>query len=65
MSRDNFGEWIKVKCGFFLFFDGASKGNLGTVRGGGIILDLNKQVSTRFAWGLGFTYNNQVEYWAL
>ena len=48
-----------------IFFDGASKGNLGNVRVGGLIFFLGGLLQTSFSWGLGQLSNNQEELYAL
>ena len=48
-----------------LFFDGASKGNLGVAGAGGILLDPREQIEKTFAWGLGHKMNNKAEWMAL
>lgn len=44
-----------------IFFDGASKGNLGTTGVGGLILFPDRLSETGFSWGLGTSSNNQAE----
>ena len=48
-----------------IFFDGASKGNLGKDGAGGFIYYLGGMLETSFSWGVGHVSNNQAELYAL
>lgn len=48
-----------------IFFDGASKGNLGTVGTRGLILSPDRLNKISYSWGLGISSNNQVESYSL
>lgn len=48
-----------------MFFDGASKGNLGPSGGGGVILAPSGSTRSTFAWGLGIQTNNSAEFYAM
>ena len=45
--------------------DGASKGNLGHARSGGVLLDQTGKIVLNFAWGLGQKTNNIAEILAI
>ena len=57
--------WLQEWNSYALFFDGASKGNLGVVGAGGILLDPRGKTEKTFAWGLGHKTNNEAEWMAL
>lgn len=65
MEEKELKEWRKGKHNFYLYFDGASKGNLGEERGGGLLLDTDEKEEIKYAWGLGLSTNNEVEYLSL
>ena len=44
-----------------LFFDGASKGNPGLARCGGVITEANGTVLSNYSWGLGIESHNKAE----
>ena len=48
-----------------IFFDGASKGNLGKFGTGGLIFYLGGKLETSFNWGVGHLTNNQAKLFAL
>ena len=58
LSADTFSHWWKSKGAFTIFFDGASKGNLGVAGVGGLIYSLDKEFFFSFCWGLGICSNN-------
>ena len=65
MAEQDFLKWRSSLDEWYLFFDGASKGNPGKAGGGGIILEPTGSTKLSFAWGLGFASNNQAEFLAL
>lgn len=48
-----------------IFFNGASKGNPGTSRTGGIIYSTDGQKQDNFCWGLGQSTNNHAKFLSL
>ena len=48
-----------------MFFDNASKGNLGISGAGGLVISPDRLTETIFSWGLGFMSNNQDESYSL
>ena len=48
-----------------IFFDGASKGNPGKARAGGLIFYPGGRLETSFSWGVGQLTNNQAKLFAL
>jgi ribonuclease HI len=65
MEEQEFEEWKRKENKYILLFDGASKGNSGVARGGGILVGPNGLLEIRFAWGLGIETNNIAEALAL
>jgi ribonuclease HI len=65
MEEQDFLKWISALDEWCLFFDGASKGNPGQARGGGIITEPSGTIHLSYAWGLGHVSNNHAEYLAL
>eukprot|EP00253_Pinus_taeda_P017214 PITA_17214 len=61
LTKDDFGKWLLSKNTHSLFFDGASKSNLGAAGAGGIILDPSGATVSYFEWGLGRLSNNRAE----
>ena len=46
-------------------FDGASKGNPGEARGGGIIIEPGGKIMTEYYWNIGYNTNNMAEAYGL
>lgn len=65
LEEQEFIKWRSALGEHCLFFDGASKGNLGATSGGGVILNPDGSTEIRFHWGLGIESNNRVEALAL
>lgn len=65
LDEQEFLKWRSTLNDFFLFFDGASKGNSGQARGGGVILSPHNSFLSSFSWGLGVDSNNKAEAMAL
>jgi ribonuclease HI len=65
MEKQELEEWKRAKNNYILSFDGASKGNLGTTGGGGILVSPTGLTNLSFAWGLGIETNNRAEALAL
>ena len=56
---------MKERKIFKLFFDEASKGNLGATGGGGVILCLEGNIETEYYWNIGKDTNNMAEAYVL
>jgi len=65
LTEVEFSAWRFSKQKHNLFFDGASKGNLGEAGGGGIILNLEGNLERKYSWGLICKSNNITEALAL
>ena len=65
LDEQEFIKWRSALDEWCLFFDGASKGNPGQAGGGSIIIDPSSKLYLSYAWGLGYTSNNQAKYLAL
>lgn len=65
LKQTDFNNWLCSSNIHSLFFDGASKSNLGTAGAGGIILNPLGEPLVSFEWGLGTLSNNRVEALAL
>jgi ribonuclease HI len=65
LSNSEFKEWLSQQHSNILFFDGASRNNLGVIGVGGIICDLGGNPLVQFSWGLGNVTNNSAEAYAL
>ena len=65
LTSDNFSLWWKSKGVYTIFFDGASKGNLGATGAGGLIFSLDSEKISSLCWGLGICSNNQAESYIL
>jgi len=64
-TEERFTKWWKSKNLTTIFFDGASKGNPGNARAGGVIYSPDDISRDTFYWGLGQKSNNQVEIYGL
>ena len=64
-EEQDFEKWKRKENNHILFFDGASKGNLGLAGGGGVLVSPIGQPKLKFAWGLGIETNNREEALAL
>ena len=64
-SGKTISEWWQRKNKVSIFFDGASKGNLGKARAGGLIFYPRGMLETSISWGIGQLTNNQAELYAL
>ena len=65
MNAIVFATWWKRNNSASIFFDGASKGNLGITGAGGLIISPDIMIETCFSWGLGTSSNNQAESYSL
>ena len=61
LDKSQFGNWLKERKMFKLFFDGASKGNPGMARGGGIIICPEGRIEVEYFWNIGFDSNNMAK----
>ena len=61
LGEQDFFKWRSTLGDHCLFFDGASKGNLGAVGGGGVLLIPEGLIHMNYAWGLGHESNNRSE----
>jgi len=58
---EDFKEWRRTQHKHILFFDGASKENLGAKGGGGVIYNPIELWELVYSWGLGEETNNNAE----
>ena len=65
MKEKDFTGWFRNCNTHYLFFDGASKSNPGTIGAGGIICNGNGDMLIEYEWGLGSVSNNRAEALAL
>eukprot|EP00253_Pinus_taeda_P036249 PITA_36249 len=65
LKKDEFNVWICNNNSYTLFFDGASKSNLGVAGVRGVIYTPNGEPLVTFEWGLGNLSNNRAEALAL
>ena len=56
-----FQIWWKAQWKASIFFDGASKGNLGRAGAGGVVYSMDVKRVYSFSWGLGQKTNNHIE----
>ena len=61
MDNSQFENWLKERKIFKLFFDEASKGNLGKAGGGGVIINPDGKVKVDYCWNIGYETNNMAE----
>ena len=59
ISENEFSEWWQLKNKVSIFFDGASKGNLGKTEAGGLIFYPGGNLEISFSWGVKKITNNQ------
>ena len=65
LSEKEFLEWWQSQNKVLVFFNGASKGNLGITEAGGLLHYPRGMLETSFIWDIGQSMNNQVEILAL
>ena len=65
MDKSQFENWLRERKIFKLFFDGASKGNPGRARGGGVVINPRGKVEIEYSWNIGYDSNNMVEAYGL
>ena len=65
MDKSQFENWLRERKIFKLFFDGASKGNLGEAGGGGVVINPTGKVEIEYSWNIGHESNNMVEAYGL
>ena len=65
MDKTQFENWLRERKLFKLFFDRASKGNLGRAGGGGVIMDPGGKIMTEYSWNIGYDSNNMAEAYGL
>ena len=65
MKLEDFNVWWKNLGCKSLFFDGASKGNLGIAGASGVIFDSKGNKIKEYSWGIGKKTNNCIEWLAL
>lgn len=65
LKQDDFNNWLPSSNTHSLFFDRASKSNLGAAGAGGIIFNPNGEPLVSFEWGLWILSNNKAKALAL
>ena len=65
LDKSQFGNWMKERKMFKLFFDGASKGNPGKAKGGGVIICPEGNIEVEYFWNIGLDSNNMAEAYGL
>ena len=65
MDHSQFEIWMKERKLFKLFFDGASKGNLGVSEGGGVIIFPEENIECQYYWNIVIDAKNVVEAYGL
>ena len=65
LDKSQFENWLKERKIFKLFFDGASKGNPGEARGGGVVINPTGKVEIEYSWNIGHETNNMAEAYGL
>ena len=65
MDNSQFGNWLKERKIFKLFFYGASKGSPGKARGGGVIINPDGEVEVEYSWNIGYETNNMAKAYGL
>ena len=58
LDKSQFGNRLKERKMFKLFFNGASKGNPGMAGGGGIIICPEGKIQVEYFWNIGTDTNN-------
>ena len=59
LSKKEFSEWWQIQNKVSVFFDGASKGNPGISKAGGLLYYPGGMLETSFSWGIEQSTNNQ------
>ena len=65
IDKSQFENWLKERKIFKLFFDGVSKGNLGRVGGGGVIMCSEGKIDLEYYWNIGRDSNSMAEAYGL
>ena len=65
LNKSQFGNWMKERKIFKLFFDGASKVNPRMAGGGGVIIFPEGKIEVEYYWNIGNDSNNMVEAYGL
>ena len=64
-NADAFKQLWMSSSSTTIFFDGASKGNLGISGARGVVFSLDRLIESSFSWGLGIMSNNHAESYSL
>ena len=64
-DKSQFGNWMKERKMFKLFFNDTSKGNPGKAKGGGVIICPEGNIEVEYFWNIGFDSNNMAEFYGL
>jgi ribonuclease HI len=64
-SHQDFKRWLKSQENHVLYFDGASKGNLGEAGARGVLYSPRGKRMLDYSWNLGVTTTNMAEAYAM
>ena len=65
LDKSQFGNWMKERKMFNLFFNDAFKENPRLAGGGGVIICPEGKLEVEYFWNIGFDSNNIVEAYEL
>ena len=65
LDKSQFGNWMKERKMFNLFFDSALEGNPGMEGGRGVIICLEGKIEVEYFWNIGIDSNNMAKAYGL
>ena len=65
LDKSQFGNWLKERKMFKLFFNGASKRNPGMVGGKGVVICPEGKIEVEYSWNIGVDSNNMAKAYGL